>query len=53
LIVDGKDLAAASALLGVSLNALRTQLQRIFDKTGARTQTVLVRALLSAEAPIK
>ncbi|TDW32384.1 DNA-binding CsgD family transcriptional regulator [Rhizobium azibense] len=53
LIVDGQDLAAASDLLGVSVNTLRTQLQRIFDKTGVRSQATLVRALLSAEAPTK
>ena len=34
LIVDGHDLTAAAGLLGVSVNTLRTQLQRIFDKTG-------------------
>ena len=53
LIVDGLDLAAASDLLGVSINTLRTQLQRMFDKTGARSQAALVRTLLSADAPIK
>ena len=53
LIVDGKDLAAASEALGVSVNTVRTQLQRMFDKTGTRTQASLVRALLSAEAPTK
>lgn len=51
LIVDGQDLAAASDLLGVSVNTLRTQLQRIFDKTGVRSQSALVRTLLSTEAP--
>jgi DNA-binding CsgD family transcriptional regulator len=53
LIVDGQDLAAASDLLGVSINTLRTQLQRMFDKTGARSQASLIRTLLSAEAPIR
>lgn len=51
LILDGCDLAAASDRLGVSVNTLRTQLQRMFDKTGARNQTALVRALLGVEAP--
>jgi hypothetical protein len=49
----GDDLAAASEALGVSVNALRTHLQRMFDKTGTRGRATLVRALLSAEAPIK
>ncbi|MUZ76187.1 LuxR family transcriptional regulator [Agrobacterium vitis] len=53
LIVDGYDLAGAAELLGVSINTLRTQLQRIFDKTGARSQAALVRSLLSVEAPKK
>lgn len=53
LIADGHDLAAASSRLGVSVNTLRTQLQRMFDKTGTRSQVALVRALLSADAPIR
>jgi DNA-binding CsgD family transcriptional regulator len=52
-IVDGDDLAAASEALGVSVKTLRTHLQRMFDKTGTRSRATLVRALLSAEAPIK
>lgn len=51
LIVDGHDLAAAADLLAVSVNTLRTQLRRIFDKTGARSQAALVRSLLSTDAP--
>jgi len=50
LIVEGHDLAAAADLLAVSVNTLRTQLQRIFDKTGVRSQAALVRSLLSAQA---
>jgi DNA-binding CsgD family transcriptional regulator len=50
-IVEGHDLAAASGLLGVSINTLRTQLQRVFDKTGVRSQSGLVRVLLSVEVP--
>jgi DNA-binding CsgD family transcriptional regulator len=53
LIVDGHDLAGAANLLAVSVNTLRTQLQRIFDKTGVRTQSALIRSLLSAEPPNK
>ncbi len=52
LIVDGQDLAASADLLHVSVNTLRTQLQRIFDKTGVRSQAALVRTLLSADLPI-
>ena len=53
LIVDGHDLASASEILEVSVNTLRTHLQRMFDRTGVRGQAALVGALLSAEAPIK
>lgn len=49
LLVDGYDLAAAADLLAVSLNTARTHLQRIFDKTGARSQSNLVRSLLGVE----
>ncbi len=46
-IVAGRDLVAAATELGISANTARTQLQRIFEKTGVRSQTGLVRALLS------
>lgn len=52
-LVEGHDLAAAARLLGVSVNTLRTQLQRIFDKTGVRSQAAVVRVLLSAEPPVR
>lgn len=51
LIVDGHDLAGAADLLAVSVNTLRTQLQRMFDKTGVRSQAALVRSLLSTDPP--
>ena len=53
LIVDGHDLASASEILEVSVNTLRTHLQRMFDRTGVRGQAALVGVLLSAEAPTK
>lgn len=51
LIVDGHDLTDAAELLAVSINTLRTQLQRIFDKTGTRNQAALVRSILSVAVP--
>ncbi|MGO8126830.1 LuxR family transcriptional regulator, partial [Rhizobium ruizarguesonis] len=36
---------------GVSVNTLRTQLQRIFYKTGVRSHAAFVLVLLSAWAP--
>jgi DNA-binding CsgD family transcriptional regulator len=50
-IIAGLDLRDAAAKLGVSINTARTQLQRIFDKTGVRSQAALVRALLSVTVP--
>ncbi len=51
LIVEGYDLAAAAEEMGVSVNTARTHLQRIFDKTGERSQSALVRALMSVAPP--
>jgi DNA-binding CsgD family transcriptional regulator len=53
LIVEGQDLAGASEILEVSVNTLRTHLQRMFDRTGVRGQAALVGALLSIETPTK
>jgi DNA-binding CsgD family transcriptional regulator len=52
LIAQGHDLAQAAERLGVSVNTVRTHLQRMFDRTGARSQSALVGILLSAEAPM-
>jgi DNA-binding CsgD family transcriptional regulator len=51
LLVQGHDISHAAEKLGVSSNTVRTHLQRMFDRTGARSQTALVAILLSAEAP--
>lgn len=51
LIVDGKDLVEAAAILGISINTARTQLKRMFKKTGSHSQPTLVRAILMAGAP--
>ena len=51
-IIDGHDMVAAAKHLGVSVNTARTHLQRMYDKTGVRTQPALVRALLSVSRPI-
>ena len=50
-IVASRSLRDAAGELGVSLATTRTQLERIFDKTGVRSQPALVRALLSVAAP--
>ncbi|MEM8916195.1 MAG: helix-turn-helix transcriptional regulator, partial [Pseudomonadota bacterium] len=50
-IVAGHDLPTAAKNLKVSSTTLRTQLQRIYDKVGIRTQPALVRILMSSAAP--
>lgn len=51
LIATGHDIVVCSGLLGISVNTAKTHLQRIFDKTGVRSQSALVRTLLSIERP--
>lgn len=51
LIASGYDVAASSGLLGIAANTAKTHLQRIFDKTGVRSQAALIRTLLSIERP--
>ncbi len=51
LVAQGDDLAAAADKMGVSINTVRTHLQRIFERTGVHSQSALVGLLLSAEAP--
>ena len=52
-LIAGQDLNEAAGALGVSVNTARTQLSRMFDKTGARNQAALVRTLLSLHVPTK
>lgn len=51
LIIEGHDMMTVSKCLGVSVNTARTHLQRMYDRTGVRTQPALVRALLSVSRP--
>jgi DNA-binding CsgD family transcriptional regulator len=50
-LATGADLASAADELGVTVNTLRTQLRRMFEKTGTRTQATLISALLSVQRP--
>ncbi|MGN6102609.1 MAG: hypothetical protein ACTHOR_15820 [Devosia sp.] len=50
-IASGRDLVAAASILGISINTARTHLQRIFEKTGVRSQAALLRTLLSLDRP--
>jgi hypothetical protein len=51
-VLAGRALPEIAAMLGITANTARTHLDRIFDKTGVRTQPALVRALLSVAAPV-
>ncbi len=46
-IADGHDLAEAAVRMGITINTARTHLRRMFDKTGTRSQTGLLRMILS------
>lgn len=50
-IVAGREIPEIAAELGITINTARTHLRRMFDKTGVRNQTALVRALLSVSSP--
>lgn len=52
LIVEGLSLGEIGERLGISITTARTHLNRVFDKTGVRTQPALVRVLLSTAAPV-
>lgn len=50
-LASGHDLAGAAEALGVSVNTVRTQLRRMFEKTGTHNQAGLVSRLLHAQGP--
>lgn len=52
-LIKGQEIADAATDLGISVNTARTQVSRMFDKTGARSQGALIRALLSLRVPTK
>jgi DNA-binding CsgD family transcriptional regulator len=45
-LVESDGLAAAAGELGITLNTARTHLKRVFEKTGTRRQSDLIRRLL-------
>jgi DNA-binding CsgD family transcriptional regulator len=51
LVLDGADLPLAAEKLGVTLNTVKTHLQRLFDKTDARSQSALISKLLGVAPP--
>jgi DNA-binding CsgD family transcriptional regulator len=51
LLLAGQDLASASTEMAISVSTVRTQLRRIFDKTGVHNQAALLRLMLSVVPP--
>jgi DNA-binding CsgD family transcriptional regulator len=51
-ISAGLSLNEIAIEMKITTNTARTHLQRVYEKTGVRTQTALVRVLLSAAAPL-
>ena len=51
-IAQGASLNEIAADMAISPHTVRTHLDRVYDKTGVRTQPALVRVLLTAIAPI-
>lgn len=45
-VLEGLDMPASARQMGISLNTAKTHLQRLFDKTGTRSQSALVAKLL-------
>lgn len=50
-IASGCDLAGAAEELGVSVNTVRTQLRRVFEKTQTHNQATLISRILNSCAP--
>lgn len=51
LLTTGRDLAAAAEELGVTVNTVRTQVRRMFEKTHTHNQAGLVSRLLNNKGP--
>jgi DNA-binding CsgD family transcriptional regulator len=52
LVAEGLSLTEIAERMEITANTARTHLDRIFEKTGVRTQTALVRVLLSVVSPV-
>ncbi|RYE07730.1 MAG: hypothetical protein EOP22_16515 [Hyphomicrobiales bacterium] len=52
LVAEGKSLNEIAAEMEITANTARTHLNRVFEKTGVRTQPALVRVLLCAVSPV-
>lgn len=52
LVVEGLSNREIAERLAITANTVRTHLNRVFEKTGVRTQPALVRVLLSSAPPL-
>jgi DNA-binding CsgD family transcriptional regulator len=52
LVVEGLSHRDIAERMAISANTVRTHVNRIFEKTGVRTQPALVRVLLSSAPPV-
>ena len=52
LLVDGKAPTEIGIHLGISMNTVKTHLQRVYDKTGARRQADLIQLVGSLSLPV-
>ena len=52
LVVEGLSLPEIAERMSITANTARTHLNRVFEKTGVRTQPALVRVLLSSAPPV-
>lgn len=52
LVVEGLSLRDIGERMAITANTARTHLDRVFEKTGVRTQQALVRVLLSSAPPV-
>lgn len=51
-VIAGRSMEEAAALMGIKESSTRTHLDRVYEKTGVRTQGALIRLLLSVAAPV-
>jgi DNA-binding CsgD family transcriptional regulator len=52
-LATGEDLKRTAELLGVSMNTARTHLKKVFEKTGAKRQSELVRLILRSPMQVR
>ena len=52
LVIEGLSLPEIAERMSITANTARTHLNRVFEKTGVRTQPALVRVLLSSAPPV-